>query len=114
MALFAVWLTALAPTISRTATVFSFPTLGAWCEGSTAMRHGRPADGQQAETDADAACGYCTLFTRAPALGSAFVVVRVAPAPAAADLAPPIPLVVHVPARFHPPPRGPPVATHAA
>jgi hypothetical protein len=109
MALVAVWLTALAPTVSRTAATFVFPDLGAWCESVPTDHHGSGHDAQEA----DAACGYCTLFAQQPALAGTFFIGHVLPAatPIPAMLpairAGPAPLVVHAP------PRGPPSTAHA-
>ncbi|WP_448099385.1 DUF2946 family protein [Luteibacter yeojuensis] len=109
MALVAVWLTALVPTVSRTADVFVFPDLGAWCESSPGEHHG---DGHDAR-DTDAACGYCTLFAQQPALAGSFFIGHVqvpsVPVPAMS------PAVRHgvAPLTAHASPRGPPSAAHA-
>ncbi|MDQ0009165.1 hypothetical protein J2T07_001342 [Luteibacter jiangsuensis] len=109
MALVAVWLTALAPTVSRTAEAFVFPDLGAWCESSPGNHH----DSGHETRDTDAACGYCTLFAQQPALAGSFFIghVRVPAAPT-----PPMPPVVHAgpaPLTAHASPRGPPSTAHA-
>jgi hypothetical protein len=98
MALVAVWLTVLAPSVSRTVSAaFVFPDLGAWCEGSSNGHHGTTTGHDTDAVSDGAACGYCTLFAQMPALGTDLPVVR-----------------AHVPvAILHAPPRGPPVAAHA-
>jgi hypothetical protein len=110
MALIAVWLTALAPTVSRTVEAsFVFPDLGAWCESAPRDHHGSGHEG----LEADAACGYCTLFAQQPALTGSFFIgyalPLIAPVPAA------LPAIRAGPARFpvHAPARGPPSAAHA-
>ncbi|WP_429200211.1 DUF2946 family protein [Luteibacter sp. W1I16] len=111
MALVAVWLTALAPTVSRTAEVFVFPDLGAWCESAPGEHHGDGHDTRDAGLDA--ACGYCTLFTQQPALAGSFFIghVHVPPVPSPAMS----PAVLHGVALLtaHASPRGPPSAAHA-
>jgi hypothetical protein len=114
MALVAVWLTVLAPSVSRTVSAaFVFPDLGAWCEGSSNGHHGTTTGHDTDAVSDGAACGYCTLFAQMPALGPAFYIGHALPSPGyvAADL----PVVrAHVPvAILHAPPRGPPVAAHA-
>jgi hypothetical protein len=114
MALVAVWLTVLVPSVSRTVSAaFVFPDLGAWCETSPTGHHDA-ATGHDERAPADgAACGYCTLFAQMPALGTAFFVGHALPSPGE------VPAVLpstraHVPvAILHAPPRGPPVAAHA-
>jgi len=110
MAIVAVWLTALAPTVSRV-TAWTFPDLGAWCAPADAPHHG--TQGAGGHDDGGEACGYCTLFTHSPGLAGvayAGVVPRLAtgvPVPAATHRA-------FVPRSFfHTQPRGPPVAAHA-
>jgi hypothetical protein len=111
MALVAVWLTVLAPTVSRTAAAaFVFPELGAWCEAAPGSHHGDPGGHVD---DGDAACGYCTLFAHTPALGSSFFIGHVLPLPgpdgARVNVAGArAPVAVH-----HASPRGPPVVAHA-
>lgn len=134
MALVAVWLTALAPTVSRTVEWLAFPDLGAWCETMPAshqgMSHGDMPDSEMDHAamghvgmghaagghdacEPDAACGYCTLFAQLPAVAGAvfighplFVVPHV-PAPLPEIRAGPAVALVHAP------PRGPPVVAHA-
>jgi hypothetical protein len=114
MALVAVWLTVLAPSVSRTVSApVVFPDLGAWCEASPADHHDTTT-GHDADAPADgAACGYCTLFAQMPALGTAFYVDQTLPlAVHVAAVLPPT--RAHVPvAILYAPPRGPPVAAHA-
>jgi hypothetical protein len=109
MALVAVWLTALAPTVSRTAEAFAFPDLGAWCESAPGDHHGRGHE----TADADAACGYCTLFAQQPTLAGSFFIghVHALSVPALAIST----AVRHGPAplTIHASPRGPPSAAHA-
>lgn len=109
MVLVAVWLTALAPTVSRTATTFVFPDLGAWCESVRADHHGSGHEAQEA----DAACGYCTLFAQQPALAAMFFVPDVLPVATQVPVA--LPGIRAGPAAqiIHSPPRGPPSAAHA-
>lgn len=109
MALVAVWLTVLAPTASRTAEVFAFPDLGAWCESVPGEHHGNGHE----TPDAGAACGYCTLFAQQPALAGSFFVGHVHALSVSAQAMPPA--VRHGPARLttHVSPRGPPSAAHA-
>ena len=114
MALVAVWLTVLAPSVSRTVSAaFVFPDLGAWCEGAPRDHHRAMANHDTDAMGDGAACGYCTLFAQTPALGAVFYIGHALPSSGyvAADL----PVArAHVPvAILHAPPRGPPVATHA-
>jgi Protein of unknown function (DUF2946) len=114
MALVAVWLTVLAPSVSRTVSAaFVFPDLGAWCETSPADHHDTTT-GHDADAPADgAACGYCTLFAQMPALGTAFYVGHALPLAVYVPAALP-PTRAHVPvAILYAPPRGPPDAAHA-
>jgi len=114
MALVAVWLTVLAPSVSRTVSAaLVFPDLGAWCEASPGDHHAG-ATGHDADAPGDgAACGYCTLFAQMPALGSAFHVGHALPSPARIPAALP-PTRAHVPvAILYAPPRGPPADAHA-
>lgn len=114
MALVAVWLTVLAPSVSRTVSAaFVFPDLGAWCE-TTPTNHHDAAAGHDANAPADgAACGYCTLFAQMPALGATFHIGQVLPSPGYVTAELPA-IRAHVPvAILHAPPRGPPVAAHA-
>ncbi|MET0935062.1 MAG: DUF2946 family protein [Luteibacter sp.] len=116
MALVAVWLTVLAPTVSRTAAAaFVFPDLGAWCEGVAGSHHAGNADHgeRHADRDDNAACGYCTLFAQNPSLGGAFVVPHV---PVVAGRVEPraLPAAGRLAAALrHTPARGPPVVAHA-
>ena len=110
MALVAVWLTVLAPTVSRTAAAaFALPDLGAWCE-PVGHHH---EDGASAHTDEDAACGYCTLFASTPTLGGgAFVAGVPFIAGPVKTAGPPLPRAAT--ASFFPThPRGPPVVVTA-
>jgi hypothetical protein len=109
MAIVAVWLSALAPTVSRV-TAWNLPDLGAWCEPADAHHGGA---GAQGHGDGDAACGYCTLFAHHPGLAGTTLVAGVPRLVAATDA--PVPLGrAFVPrASFHTHPRGPPVAAHA-
>jgi hypothetical protein len=110
MAIIAVWLAALAPTISRV-DAWRFPELGAWCEPVDAHHHGD--EGARGHDDAGAACGYCTLFTHSPGLAGAFHAAGV-PHLSLASLTPAAPDREFSPrAVFHTHPRGPPVAAHA-
>jgi hypothetical protein len=108
MAIVAVWFTVLAPTVSRTlpAFAFAFPDLGAWCEATAAAHH----DGGGDHRDADAACGYCTLFAQTPALAGGFFVGPVAHVAARVVAAVPRRPGAASPPCLHAPPRGPPVA----
>lgn len=109
MAIVAVWLTVLAPTVSRSLPAFAFPDLGAWCESAPAAHHDTGGDHQ----DADAACGYCTLFAQAPALGGSFFVGHVLPLAGRSDATLPSLRAAPSVVRHHAPPRGPPVAAYA-
>jgi hypothetical protein len=111
MAIVAVWFTVLAPTVSRTIPRVALPDMGAWCEGMSATHHDRAGDHRDA--DADGACGYCSLFAQMPALGGRFFIGHVAHVAARIDPVVPRPHDVASPARFHAPPRGPPVRTYA-
>jgi len=106
MAIVAVWFTVLAPTVSRTLPAFAFPDLGAWCEATAAAHH----DGGGDHRDADAACGYCTLFAQTPALAGGFFVGPVAHVAARVVAAVPRRPGAASPPCLHAPPRGPPVA----
>ncbi|KAF1006305.1 MAG: hypothetical protein GAK28_02616 [Luteibacter sp.] len=108
MALVAVWLTVLAPTVSRTA-AFEFPDLGAWCEPVGHHHDDAPAH----HDDGDAACGYCTLFSGTPSLGGGTFATGVAYLAPSVVAAGPVPsraitatsLLIHA--------RGPPVVATA-
>jgi hypothetical protein len=114
MALVAVWLTVLAPSVSRTVSATAaFPDLGAWCETIPTSHHGAASGHDDAATDDGAACGYCTLFAQMPALGTVFFIGHVLPlpGPVAARLPPDrsyVPVAI-----LHAPTRGPPVVAHA-
>ncbi|MGN6479963.1 DUF2946 domain-containing protein [Luteibacter sp.] len=109
MAILAVWLAALAPTISRVS-AWSFPDLGAWCEPADAHHHG---DGSQGHGDDGAACGYCTLFAHHPGLAGASFAAGVPRLAVHADASMPARDGFMARATFHAHPRGPPVAAHA-
>lgn len=109
MAIVAVWLTVLAPTVSRSLPAFAFPDLGAWCESVPAAHHDMGADHQ----DVDAACGYCTLFAQMPALGGSFFVGHALPLAGHVDSTLPTQRSTPTIGRHHAPPRGPPVAAYA-
>jgi hypothetical protein len=109
MALVAVWLTVLAPTASRTAQVFVFPDLGAWCESAPGEHRG---NGHETR-DTDAACGYCTLFAQQPALAGSFFIGHVQASSAPAQAMPPAVRHGPAPLTIHASPRGPPSAAHA-
>jgi hypothetical protein len=112
MALVAVWLTVLVPTVSRTAAAaFVFPDLGAWCEASPAGHH----DSRGGHTDAGdtTACGYCTLFAQSPALGTSFFSGHVPPLPDDPRITLPATDASAGVAVHHASPRGPPVVAHA-
>ncbi|WP_325470108.1 DUF2946 family protein [Luteibacter sp.] len=114
MALVAVWLTVLAPSVSRTVSAaFVFPDLGTWCEPVPADHHGA-ARGHDADAPGDdAACGYCTLFAQMPALGTAFHIGHALPSPGYVAATLPAARAHEPTAILHAPPRGPPVAAHA-
>jgi hypothetical protein len=114
MALVAVWLTVLAPSVSRTmSAAFVFPDLGAWCEGLARDHHGAAATRDTDAMGNGDACGYCTLFAQMPALGAAFFIGPPLPPPGYVPADLPV-ARAHVPvAVLHAPPRGPPVAAHA-
>lgn len=109
MAIVAVWLTALAPTVSRIS-VWNFPGLGAWCEPADAHHAG---DGMQGHGDGDAACGYCTLFAHHPGLAGSSLAVDVPRVATEAGVSVPTWRTFVPRAIFHAHPRGPPVAAHA-
>jgi hypothetical protein len=110
MALVAVWLAALAPTLSRV-DAWRFPDLGAWCEAANAPHHGD--EGARTHDEGGAACGYCTLFAHHPGLVGA---VHAGGVPVLSldglERAPPN-RPFSPQAIFHTHPRGPPVAAHA-
>lgn len=111
MAIVAVWLTALAPTVSRVS-AFTFPDLGAWCEPAT-MAHHHDGGGHAGHDEGDAACGYCTLFTHSPGMAGGMQVGEV-PRLAIDSAAHGAQARAFAPsAFFHTHPRGPPVAAHA-
>jgi hypothetical protein len=114
MALVAVWLTVLVPSVSRTVSAtFVFPDLGAWCE-TTPTDHHAATTGHDAGAPGDGAvCGYCTLFAQMPALGAVFYLGHVLPTPGYVPAELPA-IRAHAPvALLHAPPRGPPIAAHA-
>lgn len=110
MAIVAVWLAALAPTVSRV-TAWQLPDLGAWCEAADVHHHGE--GGAQGHGDDGAACGYCTLFAHHPGLATAMFAADVPPIARAADAGAPASLAFVPRAAFHHRPRGPPVVAHA-
>lgn len=108
MALVAVWLSALAPTVSRV-TTWQLPDMGAWCEPGDTHHDGH---GMQGHESGDA-CGYCSLFTHHPGLAAANLAAFVPRLAIDEPGATPLPRT-HVPrAMLHAHPRGPPVAAHA-
>jgi hypothetical protein len=74
MAVLAIWLTVLAPVVSRAMPAESpFPDLGAWCEGGGLVDRHSPASPDQ-HADHLAKCGYCSLLNQQPGLaGVGFV-----------------------------------------
>jgi len=114
MALVAVWLTVLAPPVSRSmSAAFVFPDLGAWCEGAPRNHHDTASTQDKDATGHGDACGYCTLFAQMPALGAAFFIGHAVPPPGYVPADLPV-ARAHVPvAILHAPPRGPPAAAHA-
>ncbi|MDQ7995877.1 MAG: DUF2946 domain-containing protein [Luteibacter sp.] len=116
MATVAVWLTVLAPTVSRALPAFAFPDLGAWCDReAVTAHHGMPGHGHDmgGAQDADDACGYCALFAQTPALGGGFFVARWLPLAGYVDATLPARRAAPSLVRHHAPTRGPPVAAHA-
>jgi hypothetical protein len=113
LGLLAVWLTIVAPVVSRTMpAAAAVPDLGAWCEAHAGhhMHGGHAGHGMPGHPDDDGldCCGYCALLGHTPALaGAAFAFALAAP-PAVAPA--PLPAFVPVAAaeRLGPPPRGPP------
>ncbi|QWT19410.1 DUF2946 family protein [Bacillus sp. NP157] len=106
MALVAVWLAVLAPTVSRV-TAFAFPDLGAWCAPAEGHPHGTAMQGD------DDACGYCTLYAQLPGLAASFHVGHV-PWPGDALASRPAGDRTFVPGTtIHVHPRGPPVLADA-
>lgn len=113
MAIVAVWLTVLAPTVSRTLPAFAFPDLGAWCDsGAVTAHHAMPGHGHDLGGDQDA-CGYCALFAQTPALGGGFFVAQLLPLAGYVDATLPARRAAPSLVRHHAPTRGPPVAAHA-
>lgn len=131
MALVAVWLTVLAPTVSRGIAWASFPDLGAWCQPSPAPMHAGMSHGGMAHAamshatmvhrgmsdhdacDTDAACGYCTLFAQQPALGGAVFVGHPALATVEVPIALPALRAGSARPALHAPSQGPPFIAHA-
>jgi hypothetical protein len=114
MALVAVWLTVLAPSVSRTVSAaFVFPDLGAWCEGAPLEHHGAMDVHATDATGDGAACGYCTLFAQTPALGATFYIGHALPSPGHVPADLPVVRADAPVSILHAPPRGPPVAAHA-
>ncbi|WP_175472924.1 DUF2946 family protein [Luteibacter sp. 329MFSha] len=129
MALVAVWLTALVPTVSRTVEWLAFPDLGPWCESRTTAHGGMSHEGMDhapmghmatpsshgghEACDPDAACGYCTLFAQQPAMAGTVFIGH--PLLAILHMPAPLPAIRAGPAihTIHAPPRGPPSAAHA-
>lgn len=105
MAIVAVWLTVLAPTVSRALPAFAFPDLGAWCDSG----HDRGGE----HHDTGDACGYCALFAQTPVLGGGFFVAGLLPVPGYVDATLPARPGAPSRVRYHAPTRGPPVAAHA-
>ena len=115
LAVFAMWLTIVAPVVSQTIAATSWsPDLGSWCEGHAGLvDHPAPhqADPHAPTTDK---CGYCGLLGHSPTL-------------AGASWQPPLPILQDASALTIPPPRtahttrallaaaprGPPAYSHA-
>ncbi|NID16448.1 DUF2946 family protein [Luteibacter yeojuensis] len=111
MALVAVWLTVLAPTVSRSLAAFGPTPMPTGM--SMPMHHHAMADmparhDSHGAADCGDACGYCTLFTQLPGMaGSFFVGQALAPASHAPAAAPtcragPATCLVYAPARGPP------------
>lgn len=107
----AIWLTIVAPVVSRTLAVESFmPNLGAWCTGHGLAPHHTPEPSAPA-TPMDH-CGYCTLLGHSPLLSGHTIVFSASTLPAAS-----VPRFWAIGATFVDPvlsanPRGPPSLRH--
>jgi hypothetical protein len=118
MALVAVWLTALVPTVSRSLVAFAPP---AHDHASMAMAMAMPGHhhamaqtpaphDSRGSPDCDDACGYCTLFAQLPGVAGSYFVGHALPPVTHALATAPVPRV-GPPARVaHAPARGPPMA----
>ncbi|HEY4292595.1 DUF2946 domain-containing protein [Luteibacter sp.] len=115
MALVAVWLTALVPTVSRSLVAFA-PSPAHEAMGMPMAGHHHAMGHMPARHDAhgapgcDDACGYCTLFTQLPAMAGSFFVGHALPPSNHAPVVAPT-FRAEPPARLtHAPARGPPFA----
>jgi hypothetical protein len=109
MAVVAIWLTVLAPVVSRAMpAVSSFPDLGAWCEGSAGLvdRHAPAMPDQHA--DHMAQCGYCSLLSHEPGLSAVAYVAALRPSVAHAFPLPPARHATRLASLLAAAPRGPP------
>ncbi|WP_266160110.1 DUF2946 domain-containing protein [Dyella silvatica] len=68
----AIWLTVIAPVVSRALPSSDSPDLGAWCMGHEGLsdKHASPSSPVSHPHDADhwERCGYCSLFSHSPTL----------------------------------------------
>jgi hypothetical protein len=107
LALFAMWLAAAAPTVSRVLPAAdAWPELGAWCTGhGLEQRHPEAPADPAAHLDK---CGYCALLAHSPLLGAPAALALPPALPGAAAPAGRIAAAGHaaVPLAAHP--RGPP------
>ncbi|HET6555613.1 MAG TPA: DUF2946 family protein [Dyella sp.] len=109
LAFAALWLLAVAPTISRTLPEVQWsPDLGAWCTShGLDTHHPSTPDDPASHTDK---CGYCALLGHSPLLGAATAVAVVAIPPLPATLAAHRELRWHAQPLLSANPRGPPAA----
>ncbi|TCV96465.1 DUF2946 family protein [Luteibacter rhizovicinus] len=107
MAMFAIWLSILAPVASRAMPAASaFPELGAWCEGRAGLvDHAQPDGHDIGHMDA---CGYCTLLAQNPTVGTVAFVAHLLPLSGFVAATLPVKHGIDAPLVLHAPPRGPP------
>lgn len=85
LAMAALWLLVVAPTVSQTlSSLSSWPDLGAWCTGhGLSDQHSSPSTPDHPGPHTDK-CGYCVLLGHSPLLGGGGLAISiVAPVPAA-------------------------------
>jgi hypothetical protein len=115
LALLAIWLTVIAPVVSRILPGTSSPDLGAWCmahEGG-GDGHASPQSPAPHPHDADhwERCGYCSLFSHSPSLGFVPATLGLPALPALLSAALPVRRTLAPRPLFDAPPRGPPAVS---
>lgn len=108
LAMAALWLTIVAPVVSRTLPdAQSMPDLGAWCTSHGLSDHHPPAPSAPPMHMDD--CGYCTLLGHSPLVSSHAIVFLAPPSPPAPSLVPWATGARYVEPVLSANPRGPPL-----